>query len=329
VKLRASLALVGTLLLGGCGDGDLDVNQAEETAVKFWDALAAGDRAAACDLTGRDFSDTCDEDVRTIGRDEVTDAYVARSAFDAERSTAYVAVCIPASTSLPFVPAVTNVEFVEESWRIQGFTIADPDHAPTKGDRQDFRHGAKELCGDRAPSTPAEKTASVARLRDFAKFELYYLGRSFAGERLTSAECSGKATECFFGYGSCDASPDSRVDDTGCAIPLDLQNRSICARFPALFRPRPEVSRVAGAIVSSFDGIDVHTRRTTITVYGAKHVGGIERVIGSLRSVRTGKRARDLPPPAPGGAGRRPGMPAVAAGPVMTARPDPPHRLEM
>lgn len=149
-------------------------------------------------------------------------------------------------------------------------------------------------------SSDQVEKASVAKLRDFEKFDLYYLGRSFAGERLTSAECSGKAPECLFGYGTCDASPDGLFDDSGCALPLDLQNRSICARFPALFRPVPEITEVAGATVSSFDGIDIHTGETTITVYGAKKVGGVERVIANLRSVRTGRKVKDLPPPVPG-----------------------------
>jgi hypothetical protein len=152
-------------------------------------------------------------------------------------------------------------------------------------------------CGGSEQST---STGELADARSFNDHTLYYLGSSFHGLPLTFAGLGpGSGTQrrraWDFIYGDC-TPPDG--DEASCAPPLDVQNWSICTRFPALYPgPTPETSLMHGAeTLPAGGGLDVYTGRTTVVIFG----GNKPQVIRSLTRVSDDVRPDALPPPAPG-----------------------------
>jgi hypothetical protein len=135
--------------------------------------------------------------------------------------------------------------------------------------------------------------------RGFADFTLYYLGDSFRGLPLTEVDVSrafGYRNWTFI-YGECTPVDGS---EPSCSPPLQIQNWSICARFPARYAGQagraPATVRVHGArTLRAGGGTDLYTGRTAVVLFG----GAQDSVIRSLRPLRR-KAADRLPRPVPG-----------------------------
>jgi hypothetical protein len=156
---------------------------------------------------------------------------------------------------------------------------------------------ALSACGGSGPTRGAS-ASGLDEARSFRDYTLYYLGDSFHGLPLTSAgRGPGSGTHLrrawSFVYGSCTPS-----GDEGCAPPLEVQNWSICTRFPALYPgPTPKTSPLHGAeTLPAGGGLDVYTGHTTVVIFG----GDKPAVVRSLTKVSDGEIPDALPPPAPG-----------------------------
>ncbi len=135
--------------------------------------------------------------------------------------------------------------------------------------------------------------------RDFHGFSLYYVGSSFQGLPLTDVFSEpgrgGRVRSWSFIYGSCDPGG-GPSDEGGCAPPLEVQNWSICERYPALYgKRRPRLRSFRGALLANSPP-EIYTGRTTVVVFGEQRVGAL-RALRPLGSSQIGKR---LPPPSPG-----------------------------
>jgi len=66
--------------------------------------------------------------------------------------------------------------------------------------------------------------------------------------------------------------------DGGCAPPLEVQNWSICSRFPALYPgPTPNTSPMHGAeALRAGGGLDVYTGETTVVIFGQEGSRAVE-----------------------------------------------------
>lgn len=155
-------------------------------------------------------------------------------------------------------------------------------------------------CGSSEPELPGTRLDGLDRARSFEGYTLYYAGESFEGDDLGFAGLgpgSGRGVDraWSFIYGDC-TPPEG---EGGCAPPLEIQNWSICARFPALYRqPAPRTSPLGGAQALRIGGggLDVYTGRTTVVIFG----GDGSSVVPLLRRVSDGVAPTALPPPAPG-----------------------------
>lgn len=137
-------------------------------------------------------------------------------------------------------------------------------------------------------------------VRTFDGYQLYYAGDSYKGLPLTFAELGpgrgeGLRRAWSFAYGDCEL-PEG---EGGCPLPLEIQNWSICTRFPALYPgPTPQTETVRGAeTLPAGGGLDLYTGRTTIVIFGQ---GKNKRdVVKALRPVGNAGKQRALPPPSP------------------------------
>jgi hypothetical protein len=157
---------------------------------------------------------------------------------------------------------------------------------------------AVSACG--GSERPTSTSDELADAKSFSDHTLYYLGSSFHGLPLTFAGLGpGSGTQrrraWDFIYGECTPSDG---EQPSCAPPLDVQNWSICSRFPALYPGRtPKTSPVHGAeTLPAGGGLDVYTGRTTVVIFG----GDKSAVIRSLTRVSDDATPDTLPPPAPG-----------------------------
>lgn len=153
-------------------------------------------------------------------------------------------------------------------------------------------------CGGSGPTSGA-RGSGLDRARSFRDYALYYLGDSFHGHPLTFAgpgPGSGNHLRraWSFVYGNCTPSG----GEEGCAPPLEIQNWSICTRFPALYPGlTPKTSPVHGAeTLPAGGGLDVYTGHTTVVIFGEDKLA----VVRSLTRVSDGAVADALTPPAPG-----------------------------
>ena len=135
-----------------------------------------------------------------------------------------------------------------------------------------------------------------------ADFTLYYLDDSYNGLPLTFADFSsgsgtGLSRARSFIYGDCTPPVGG---DGGCAPPIEIQNWSICTRFPRLYRyPRsaPRTSPLRGAqSLPAGGGLDIYTGRTTVVIFGEDG----RAISAALRRVADDVAPETLPPPAPG-----------------------------
>jgi hypothetical protein len=154
-------------------------------------------------------------------------------------------------------------------------------------------------CGD--PGTePGAGPDGLDRARAFEGYTLYYAGDALAGDALEFAGRGpgsglGVRRSWSFIYGDCTPP----AGEGGCAPPHEIQNWSICARSPALYRtPALRTSTINGAetLRVGGGGLDVYTGRTTVVIFG----GDGASVVPLLRRVSDGAAPEALPPPAPG-----------------------------
>jgi hypothetical protein len=133
---------------------------------------------------------------------------------------------------------------------------------------------------------------SLQDAEDFRAFPLYYVGDSFQGLPLTAViRGSGRSPirSWTFIYGSCEAK-----SDQGCAPPLEIQNESICTRYPAIFGKRaPELAPFRGARVAR-GSAELYTGRTTLVIYGQEKL----HALAALRPVGVSEATSGrFPPP--------------------------------
>lgn len=136
-------------------------------------------------------------------------------------------------------------------------------------------------------------------------FDLYYAGEQVAGLPLSAVERrTGDATYVSFLYGDCAAG-----DHYGCALPLEIQTWSACARSLSLydgsdpFAPRPASTRVRGAPAGILDDgrqLELQTGTSTVVIFADTRALA-NRAAAALRGVNNGARPGDpLRPPVPG-----------------------------
>jgi len=134
----------------------------------------------------------------------------------------------------------------------------------------------------------------------FDDYTLYYLGESFQELPLSFAGLgpgrgTGLRRSWSFIYGEC--TPPAGGDG-GCAPPLEVQNWSICTRFPALYPgSTPKTSPLEGAeTLPAGGGLDVYTGETTVVVFGKRK----DEAVQALTPVDGGSGAGRLPAPVAG-----------------------------
>ena len=148
-------------------------------------------------------------------------------------------------------------------------------------------------CG--ADTDSSVRTADLREAEAFDAFPIYSVGASagslpleFSGPGPGSGEEIGRAWS--FVYGSCEA-----TDDSGCAPPLEIQNWSICTRFPALYSGEANTKTIGNVeTLRAGGGLDVYTGRSTVVIFGRDAV----RLVRSLTPVN--RANRELRPPVPG-----------------------------
>jgi hypothetical protein len=155
-------------------------------------------------------------------------------------------------------------------------------------------------CGESGSGEPEESGVDLDQARSFDDYTLYYLGESFRGLPLTFAGLgpgsgTGLRRSWSFIYGDCTPPAGS---DGGCAPPLEVQNWSICTRFPALYPgPTPNTSPMHGAeTLPAGGGLDVYTGETTVVIFGQEGSAAVE----SLTRLEDETVPGELPAPAAG-----------------------------
>lgn len=134
----------------------------------------------------------------------------------------------------------------------------------------------------------------LSAAKKFKEFRLYYLGESFQGLPLTVSDSTG------FIYGGCEPEPQpfwAFWEEGNCPYHHEVQNWSICKRYPALYLEPPKVFNFRGAKaarVSSAESFEVYTGRTAIVTFGST------RMAKQLRPIGAKAPARRFPPPVPG-----------------------------
>jgi hypothetical protein len=155
-------------------------------------------------------------------------------------------------------------------------------------------------CGGASSESGRSGALHLGKARAFSDYELYYLGKSFHGLPLTSVDAGEDFgyTDWSFIYGDCIP---SGGDEPSCAPPLEVQNWSICARFPARYTAHkgqaPKTSPTTGMARSlrAGGGQDIYTGHTTVVIFG----GPKRQAPKNLRSVHGGL-SHSLPAPVPG-----------------------------
>lgn len=150
-------------------------------------------------------------------------------------------------------------------------------------------------------SESGSDTSELGEAKSFDDYALYYVGESYDDLSLTFAGLGpgrgeGRWRARSFGYGDCEL-PEG---EGGCPLPLEIQNWSICARFPAIYPgPTAKTKSIRGAkTLRAGGGLDIYTGRTAVVIFGQ----GIDKaqVVEDLRRVADDAELDSLPPPVPG-----------------------------
>jgi hypothetical protein len=146
------------------------------------------------------------------------------------------------------------------------------------------------------------RSTDLSAAENFSTYAVYYAGPEVDGFELSDIveedfrRDTGGISRWSFFYGDCTPTG----SEGGCTLPLEIQNFSICRRWPGAY-PRPvplfdfkgaKLARRAGAT------IEIYTGRTTIAIFGAKRRA--RAAARQLRVVGQQEPAESLPPPAKG-----------------------------
>jgi len=149
----------------------------------------------------------------------------------------------------------------------------------------------------------ADETPSLADVKRFQSYRVYYAGEEIAGQPLEpfvaeEAPPDSRATVWFFLYGHCEAD-EFPEGEGGCGPPLQIHNYSVCARR-AGFAGARRILHIRGAKVAEglLGELEFSTGTTTITIGAAERTLALD-ALRSLRPVR-GTAPGRLPPPVPG-----------------------------
>jgi len=146
---------------------------------------------------------------------------------------------------------------------------------------------------------------STTEVKEFGAYRVYFAGEQVVGLPLEETEKGtweggGRSTVWAFYYGDCDASG-GLFEEGGCALPLQIQNYSICGRWPSRFPSPISTFNFRGTKASwkRGRGFEVFTGSTTVVISGTR--GSVVKAAArQLRGVRQMDRTALLPPPAPG-----------------------------
>lgn len=151
----------------------------------------------------------------------------------------------------------------------------------------------------------ADGAPSLSEVKKFDAYRVYYAGEEIAGlplEGIDEEEWGGakRSTPWTFIYGDCDP-PSGLFAEGGCQPPLQIQNWSICRRWPANYAGGFGTFDFRGTKASwrRGRGFEVYAGRTTVVIFGTR--GSVVKAAArQLRDVRQPDRPALFPPPAPG-----------------------------
>jgi hypothetical protein len=147
-----------------------------------------------------------------------------------------------------------------------------------------------------------DRSTDLSGAESFRTYAVYYAGPEVEGFDLSDIveenygrDAGGTSRWSFF-YGDCTPSG----SEGGCPLPLEIQNFSICRRWPGAYPwPVPlvdfkgaKLARRAGAT------IEIYTGRTAVAIFSPKRRA--MTAAKQLRVVGQQKPAESLPPPAKG-----------------------------
>lgn len=149
----------------------------------------------------------------------------------------------------------------------------------------------------------ADETPSLANVKRFQSYRVYYAGEEVAGQQLEPFEAEealpdSRATDWFFVYGDGEAD-DFPEGEGGCYPPLQIHNYSVCTRSPDLADAKRTIEIRGATVAEDWEGrLELAAGATTITI-GARERKVALAAARSLRGVRETRPGR-LPPPVPG-----------------------------
>jgi hypothetical protein len=152
-------------------------------------------------------------------------------------------------------------------------------------------------CGDGASGEKAAASTNLSQTRKFDRFPLYWVGASYGHLPLrggTEDEVKRHAASISFLYGDCEAK-----GDTGCALPIEVQNSRRCSRRPRVVggagATKPRRLEIRGRPAAAFhdddgfDRIEVFFPHTTVVVYTEPRDERLaERIARALKRVNPG-----------------------------------------
>jgi hypothetical protein len=151
----------------------------------------------------------------------------------------------------------------------------------------------------RTSATEAGPAPSIAHLRSFADFALFYAGGTVEGRRFVAVDVRAGVVD--FIYGTCRSSG----DEGGCPVPIAVQVWDVCSRNPSFYDPtdpyaeHPRHETIRGVPAALYDDrIELQTADATVVVFALGGRPEARAVVEALRGVNNGVRAGD-PLPAP------------------------------
>jgi hypothetical protein len=147
-----------------------------------------------------------------------------------------------------------------------------------------------------------QRSTDIGAARAFSDYRVYYAGPEVSGFELSDVveenlhRDTGGVSRWLFFYGDCEPTG----SEGGCPLPVEIQNYSICKRYPGMY-PNPIVLRdFKGAKLARNAGgtVEIYTGTTAIAIFGPRNRS--ENAARLLRPVGGEEPAKALPPPARG-----------------------------
>ncbi len=148
----------------------------------------------------------------------------------------------------------------------------------------------------------AERSTDLSGAKDFPDYLVYYAGPEVAGFELSDVveenfhRDEGGISRWLFFYGDCTPSG----GEGGCPLPVEIQNYSICKRWPGAYPWPVPLFDFKGAKLARRAGgtVEIYTGQTAIAIFGPR-----KRAMTAARQLRVvgqQKPAESFPPPAKG-----------------------------